>query len=90
MRSFYTIARAWMQDGRVPWRRVAVSGWVLDPERHKMSKSVGNVVTPGALIDRYGADAVRYWAARAHLGTDTAYDESVKDANEAIAELFDL
>ncbi len=75
--AFYTIARAWMLDGQVPWRNVAVSGWVVDPERRKMSKSKGNAVTPAGLIERWGADAVRYWSARARLATDTVYDESV-------------
>jgi valyl-tRNA synthetase len=54
---------------------VAISGWILDPDRRKMSKSRGNVVTPQHLIDAYGADGVRYWAARAQLGIDTAFDE---------------
>ncbi len=75
--AFYTIARAYMLDGRVPWRNIAISGWVVDPDRNKMSKSKGNVVTPEGMIDEYGADAVRYWAARARLGADTAYDEGM-------------
>jgi len=74
--AFYTVARAHMLDGRAPWRHIMVSGWVVDPERKKMSKSAGNVVTPTELLDRYGADAVRHWAASARTGTDTAYDES--------------
>jgi valyl-tRNA synthetase len=74
--AFYTITRAYMMDGRVPWKHIAISGWVTDPDRKKMSKSTGNVVTPMGLIEQYGADAIRYWAARARLGTDTAYDES--------------
>jgi valyl-tRNA synthetase len=75
--AFYTIARSWLIDGRVPWKHALISGWVRDPKRRKMSKSKGNAVRPEALLDRYGADAVRYWAAGARLGTDTAYDESV-------------
>ena len=75
--AFYTIAKAWLHEGEIPWRTVAISGWVLDPDRKKMSKSKGNVVTPMHLLDQYGADAVRYWSLAARLGTDTAFDEKV-------------
>jgi len=75
--AFYTIAKAWFHNQSVPWYHVIISGWILDPDRKKMSKSQGNVVTPGHLLDQYSADAVRYWTARARLGVDTAYDESV-------------
>jgi len=61
----------------IPWRHVGISGWILDPDRKKMSKSVGNVVTPEDLLDAWSSDAVRYWAARARLGMDTAYDPTV-------------
>src|SRR5206468_1704275 len=59
------------------WRHAVISGWILDPERKKMSKSRGNVVTPMHLLDEYTADGVRYWAAGARLGTDTAFDPKV-------------
>jgi valyl-tRNA synthetase len=72
---FTSILRAHLEDGRLPFRHVAISGWILDPDRRKMSKSRGNVVTPQHLIDAHGADGVRYWAARAQLGIDTAFDE---------------
>jgi valyl-tRNA synthetase len=75
--AFYTIAKAWLHEETIPWRHVAISGWVLDPDRKKMSKSKGNVVTPMHLLDQYGADAVRYWSLSARLGTDTAFDEKV-------------
>jgi valyl-tRNA synthetase len=75
--AFYTIVKAWMHEGEVPWYHVVLSGFILDPDRKKMSKSKGNVVTPEDIIDDYSADAVRYWAARARLGTDTAYDPGV-------------
>ena len=75
--AFYTIAKALLHVGQAPWTNIAISGWVLDPDRKKMSKSKGNVITPVHLIDRYGADAVRYWAENARLGTDTAFDETV-------------
>ena len=75
--AFYTIAKAWLHEGVIPWKRVAISGWVLDPGRKKMSKSKGNVVTPMHLLDQYGSDAVRYWSLAARLGVDTAFDEKV-------------
>ncbi len=75
--AFYTIAKAWLHEREIPWRNVAISGWVLDPDRKKMSKSKGNVLTPIGLLDKYGSDAVRYWSLSARLGVDTAFDEKV-------------
>jgi valyl-tRNA synthetase len=71
---FYTVLRSHLQQDRLPWRHVAISGWVLDPDRKKMSKSRGNVTTPAGLLRDYGPDAVRYWAASARLGVDAAFD----------------
>ncbi|MFL6129734.1 MAG: valine--tRNA ligase [Mycobacteriales bacterium] len=72
---FTAVLRAHTGFDCLPWTDAAISGWVLDPDRKKMSKSKGNVTTPAEPLDRFGADAVRYWAAQARLGVDTAYDE---------------
>jgi valyl-tRNA synthetase len=71
---FSTVLRSHLDYDALPWRVAALSGWVLDPDRKKMSKSRGNVVTPMHLLEEHGADAVRYWAAAGRPGTDTAFD----------------
>jgi valyl-tRNA synthetase len=89
--AFYTIVKALLHENTVPWRHAAISGWVLDPDRKKMSKSKGNVITPMHLLDEYGADAVRYWSLAAKLGVDTAFDEKVlKVGRRLMTKLFNV
>jgi valyl-tRNA synthetase len=71
---FSTVLRSHLEENELPWTNAAISGWVLDPDRKKMSKSKGNVVTPMGLLEEHGSDAVRYWAAKGGPGVDTAFE----------------
>ncbi|MFD2758037.1 valine--tRNA ligase [Gulosibacter faecalis] len=71
---FSTLLRSLLEDDRLPWSNATISGFIVDPDRKKMSKSKGNVVTPKGLLDEHGSDAVRYWAASSRLGTDASFD----------------
>lgn len=77
--AFYTILKAFAHENTIPWKNAFISGFILDPDRKKMSKSKGNVVTPIALLEKHSSDAVRYWAGRAKLGIDIALEEKVMD-----------
>ena len=71
---FSSVLRSELECGQLPWQHAGISGWILDPDRKKMSKSKGNVVTPLGMLEQHGSDAVRYWASSAKLGTDASFD----------------
>lgn len=87
--AFYSVVKSLLHENTIPWKHVGISGWVLDPDRKKMSKSKGNVLTPMHLLDEYSADAVRYWTASARLGADTAFDEKIlKVGKRLVTKIF--
>lgn len=72
---FNTVIKSQLHYKKNPWRDVMISGWALDPQGKKMSKSKGNVVEPEIVVGKYGADALRFWAAGSRLGDDLAFQE---------------
>ncbi len=82
---FATVVRSHYEHDSLPWANAAINGWILDPDRKKMSKSVGNVVTPMALFERYGTDAVRYWSLSARPGVDTVNSEEQMKVGRRLA-----
>ena len=82
---FSTMVRSHYEFGAAPWSNAALSGWILDPDRKKMSKSKGNVVTPFDLFETYGSDAVRYWSGSGRPGVDTAFSEDQMKVGRKLA-----
>ncbi len=72
---FYTIVKSMLHHNKIPWKNIMISGYVLDPKGKKMSKSKGNIIEPKAVLDKFGADALRFWAAGSKLGEDLAFQE---------------
>ena len=85
--------RGWFQSslltsvgnrGRAPYKGVLTHGYVVDGKGKKMSKSVGNVIAPQEVIDKYGAEVLRLWVASENYQDDVKVsDEILKHVSDA-------
>jgi len=86
---FYTIVKSHYHTDTLPWTAVMISGWGLDDNGQKMSKSLGNFVAAKDLLNRHSADAIRWWATGASLGQNLRFSEKeVRDGRKVILKLW--
>jgi valyl-tRNA synthetase len=83
--TFSTMLRSLLEFNSLPWAAISINGWILDPDRKKMSKSSGNGMVPHDLIAEFGADGLRYWACDAGQGVDTAVDRGQMKVGRRLA-----
>lgn len=74
--AFYSIVKSLLHENSIPWKDIAISGWIIDKDGSKISKSAGNAtVAPMDLLNKHFSDGVRYWTGSSRLGSDTIFEE---------------
>ncbi|MGM0592717.1 MAG: valine--tRNA ligase, partial [Halobacteriota archaeon] len=81
---FHTVVKCYEHTGEVPFDSVMINGMILDENRVKMSKSLGNIVSPDDVLAKFPVDAARYWAAGSSVGDDLPYKEKGLRAGEKL------
>jgi len=89
---YYTILRVYLLTGKPAFKMVRLSGLGLDEKGRAMSKSLGNIIDPLPLIEKYGADAIRLWgASEARLGHNYRFsEERLRGARKFITKLWNV
>ena len=82
--AYYAILKSYLHENTLPWKNIMISGWCLAEDKTKMSKSKGNIVQPKTILDEFGADVMRYWAASSGLGVDTAFSRDVMHSGKRL------
>lgn len=72
---FTSVVKANFHTGKLPWSDALISGHALDPKGNPMHKSAGNIIEPKAIMEKSGADPLRYWASLSRLGDDASFQE---------------
>ena len=73
--AFYTVVKSFIHTKKIPWTNIMISGHGLDSKGQKISKSKGNMILVNDIINKYSADALRFFAASTKLGDDVLYQE---------------
>ncbi len=86
---FNTVFRSKIHNNIIPWKNAINTGWILDSKGKKMSKSIGNIIEPKEILDKYSADVFRYFSATYKLGYDIAYNEKeLINGQKTVTKLF--
>ncbi|RLE75424.1 MAG: valine--tRNA ligase [Thermoprotei archaeon] len=89
---YYTLLRIYQLTGKPAFRYVRITGMGLDERGEAMHKSKGNIIDPMPVVERYGADAIRFWAAaEAKLGSDYRYSEQhIQTGRSFVTKLWNI
>jgi valyl-tRNA synthetase len=88
---FYTLTKSHLHTDTLPWKEVMISGWGLAKDGNKMSKSLNNYVTADSMIEKYSADALRFWSCGATLGMNLRFSEDdIKAGQKILIKLWNV
>ncbi len=90
---YYTVLKDYLLTGKTIFRDVWINYHIVDEKGHKMSKSLGNVIDPKDILDRFGAEPFRLWAAVEGNLTKTDFRcsfERIEGTKKTITKLWNV